>query len=171
LQFRLAGPEDAAALAEFHNRVWHATYASIAPPEAVAALGIGRRRVQWAARMADPDPPSAVLIAESGDRLAGICAVSPAMPGRFAGALEADHLYVDPDLQGQGLGRRLLQWAQSHAASCGLEGVVLCAVRQNAAAIAFYTACGGEVAGMQTDKGPLWKSENVVFHWPRSQPD
>lgn len=165
LTLRLAAAADAEAVAAFHDRLWRSTYSGLATAEAVAALDLGRRRAQWSARLADHALPSAVLLAEAGGGLAGICAVSRTGLDRFAGALEVDHLYVDPDFRGTGTGRMLLEWALAHAALHGFRETVLAAVQQNRPAIAFYGACGGESAGEQLDKGPLWRSQNVLFRW------
>lgn len=170
LSLRIAASADAGSVAAFHCRLWHSTYANIAPPEAANALDLAHRRAYWDRRLPDQAPPSAVLLAESSGRLAGICAVSPSGLDTFPGALEVDHLYVDPDCRRGGAGRMLLNWALEHAAQSGARDVVLAAVRQNASAIAFYRACGGAIAGERRDKGPLWRSENVIFRWQLKRP-
>ena len=82
-------------------------------------------------------PETNVLVARAGDRIAGFGIM------RY-GAEEAhlDLFAVDRAWQGQGLGRRLLEWLERPARVAGLARIVLEVRADNAGARAFYERLG-----------------------------
>ena len=83
------------------------------------------------------DPETNVLIARAGERIAGF--------GIMRCGAEAAHLdlfAVDRAWQGQGLGRRLLEWLERPARVAELARIVLKAQTDNAGARAFYERLG-----------------------------
>lgn len=166
--FRDAVVADAPAVAAFHARIWHLTYHSIAPPEAVARLDQAHRLRQWAAALADP-PTQTVILAEERAIVGMISFGAPGHPV-FAGHGEVSHLYVDPAHRGSGLGRHLLALAHGRLIAAGFPGMALAVVRQNTSARAFYAASGGTEAAAFTDPGPLWPSDNLLVVWGATPP-
>ena len=82
-------------------------------------------------------PETNVLVARAGDRIAGF--------GIMRYGAEAAHLdlfAVDRPWQGQGLGRRLLEWLERPAQVAGLARIVLEVRADNAGARAFYERLG-----------------------------
>ena len=82
-------------------------------------------------------PETNVLVARAGDRIAGF--------GIMRYGVEAAHLdlfAVDRPWQGQGLGRRLLEWLERPARVAGLARIVLEVRADNAGARAFYERLG-----------------------------
>ena len=63
----------------------------------------------------------ALWTAEDGDVVVGMAAILPSEGGVW----ELKKLYVHPDAHGSGLGQRLLQTAEAHAASAGASRLVL----------------------------------------------
>ncbi|RID93105.1 GNAT family N-acetyltransferase [Gemmobacter lutimaris] len=161
MPLRRAGPEDAAALARLHHRVWLECYETLAPPEAVAALTEARRLDQWTRLLAGDDPVTVI----AGEGAAGfVCFGAPSDPV-FGARGEIRHLYLRPDQRGRGVGRRLLTAALEALQAQGYPGAALAVVEENAAARAFYAVAGGADEGGFTDKGPLWRSRNRMVSW------
>ncbi|MCV2888598.1 GNAT family N-acetyltransferase [Ruegeria aquimaris] len=160
---RLAGPDDAEALACLHFRVWQETYARIAPPEVRLALTKARRLAYWRDRLAQG---GATVIAERAGEAVALAALSPAsdLEG-FGDAMELNHLYVATEARRTGLGRRLLTIARAMAGAQDGRGLVLAVVRENQLALAFYAGQGGRVLAERRDKGPLWPSDNLILGW------
>ena len=156
LTLRLAGRQEYEAVAALHFRVWQETYAKIAPPEVRLALNMVRRTTYWRDRLASG--AQAVVVEQDGE-LIGLCALSDC-------AGEIEHLYVSKAARGAGLGRQLLQLGQAIAHQRGVQQVTLAVVKDNAPAVAFYAACGGDVIAERQDKGPLWLSDNLIYGWP-----
>lgn len=84
-------------------------------------------------------------LAVRGEHLLGFAetVASPAVPvPAVADALELARLYVDPQVQGRGIGRLLLRHAESLAQADDHAGLWLTAWAGNAKARAFYRAAG-----------------------------
>ena len=90
------------------------------------------------------------VLAGRGEHLLGFAetAVPAEVPvPAVAGALELTRLYVDPSVQGQGIGRALLRQAEAAARARGCTGLWLTAWVDNAEARGFYGAAGYEDVG------------------------
>ena len=97
-----------------------------------------------------------VIVAELAGRLAGYVAVVP-HPDADA---EIDGLFIEPDLQGRGIGRRLLLAGLDRLRASGEDRVTVVA---SPAAIAVYEACGFRQLGpTRTLFGPAVLMEAVL---------
>jgi ribosomal protein S18 acetylase RimI-like enzyme len=152
-------------VAEFHVAVWWRTYGDIAPPEALAALGVERRLTGWQERL---QGPGTWMAEDDAGTLLGLVSFGAPSDPVFGGRGEVKHLYVAEAARRQGLGERLLRLGWDRLAEAGFPGMGLAVVRQNAAALAFYGALGGREAGAFTDPGPLWRSDNLALVWDRA---
>jgi GNAT superfamily N-acetyltransferase len=104
----------------------------------------------------DDDPATVHLTARDADgRVVGIASLAPrSCPVRSSvAAVQLRGMAVEPELQGAGVGRAVLDAAVEHAHACG--AAVLWANARDTAA-GFYTRAGFEVAGdgfVTTDTG------------------
>ena len=142
---REARPEDAGAIARVRTRGWQAGYAHVFPAHALEGMPPDGGRDFWANWLANPQPRSAILVAEGEGSVVGFVSVGPAR-GEAAGELYA--IYVDPGHWGAGLGRRLIQQAEARLAEAGFAEAILWVLDDNPRARRFY-----EAAGWQTDGG------------------
>ncbi|HZX06671.1 GNAT family N-acetyltransferase [Kribbella sp.] len=136
MDFRVAGPEDAAAVAELHSDSWRRHYRgayadAFLDDESPTYLG-----ELWAKRLADRDG-TRTTVAEYDGQLVGLAHVVFDADPTY-GAL-VDNLHVRAPLKRQGLGTKLL----AHAAEGVPTGLYLWVLEQNTAAQAFYEARGG----------------------------
>jgi ribosomal protein S18 acetylase RimI-like enzyme len=101
-----------------------------------------------------------VLVAEHAGELVGFGAYGyselPGLPQK----LEIKNLFVSPAHQ-----RQLMVGIAHRLANFGAHGIGLGVVAGNDAALAFYLALGGRIAGTYTDPGPLWRSTNQLIVW------
>src|SRR6478735_2501663 len=88
------------------------------------------------------DDGIAIGVAEHGGTMLGvvISRIAPPPPGNHLDvpAIEIWRLYVDPAVQGAGLGRRLLEWSERHGAERGARATWLAVWEHNEPALAFY---------------------------------
>jgi GNAT superfamily N-acetyltransferase len=73
-----------------------------------------------------------------------------------------DQLYVAPDRLGEGIGRRLLELAQSRA---GADGLQLWTFQVNERARRFYERNGFELAEMTDGSGNEEREPDVRYVW------
>ena len=132
IDFRPAQPSDADVVVDYHARCFAATYASqlrdgeIEPPD---RDGMRRQFIDWFRPGADVDTRVVVI--------------DDVPIAHFTiGGHRLVHLFVEPEHQGQGLGRRLLAMAESMMADAGHTELELHARVDNVGAIAFYERAG-----------------------------
>lgn len=166
LYLRRADAKDCDRIAAFHVRIWRQTYLGLAPEPAVQALDFERRQAQWGVKLSGNRNLALTLLVEDGQgQILGLCDLTQSEISGFSLAVEITNLYLDSAVRGQGLGRYFLQLAKHWARVCDLPDLVLAVVRENRSACDFYRGCGGEPAAEQQDKGPLWRSDNIVMRW------
>lgn len=164
LAIRDAIPADADAIARLHHAVWHQTYAALAPPDLPPLMTLESRQTRWRTLLDGPSLEHA-FVADAGMALAGFVLMGPATEPAFGACCEIRHLFVRADMQGRGLGRRLMADAARRAIALGFTRLGLGVVEGNRAAIRFYEGLGGIRAGSYTDPGPRWRSHNLIFAW------
>jgi GNAT superfamily N-acetyltransferase len=92
-------------------------------------------------------PPGRTFVLEEDGRVLGSAKVGPNRPGRGAHIATASFM-VSPGAQGQGVGRRLGEYAVQWAREAGYAGMQFNAVVEtNAVAVALWKALGFEVVG------------------------
>ena len=164
LSFADATAEDAAAIAEMRTAVGERLTAkhgrgpwSSAVTEQVVLLGLHAH--------------SRVLIARSGGVLLGSLrlatkkpwAIDPTYFTAVRRPLHLTDMAVTPDLQGQGVGRRLLKYAAGVARSWPGDAIRLDAFDSPAGAGGFYASCGYREVGRVAYRGtPLVYFEIVL---------
>lgn len=154
---------DVQGLAELHVAVWRETYRALATPEAFADCDLACRREGWLKTLSDPT--RIALVAEVGPAIVGFGVAGPPGDPAFGARGEVKSLYVDGRVARCGIGRRLLTGLAGALQARAYAGVALGVVVGNEPAIAFYEAMGGRRIGAYTDRGPLWRSSNLVYAW------
>jgi GNAT superfamily N-acetyltransferase len=89
-----------------------------------------------------------VWVARAGEGVAGVLVARPQPP-----ALLVENVAVAPGHQGQGLGRRLMAFAEEHARAVGLGGIVLYTNERMTENLRFYPALGFTETGRGTQDG------------------
>ncbi len=117
---------------------------------------------------AEGDPARGVLLVaedDSGDPVALVLGTE-AEYDTSGSTAKIDALYVLPDRQGEGLGRRLLQEAARELATLGFSVLHIGVLTANLPARGFYAAMGGHEIGQRTfdEEGHLLAES--VYAWP-----
>jgi ribosomal protein S18 acetylase RimI-like enzyme len=141
ITIRAARPDDAGPIARLDVETWQAAYAGILGTPYLAGLSAGRREIGWTSviRRAPRDVRVAV---DGGGTIVGFgsCGRTRGDPD-FTG--EVFTLYVAPDWQNQGIGRRLLLAMFAHLVGEGHKAAVIWVLRENPARF-FYQRLGGK---------------------------
>jgi ribosomal protein S18 acetylase RimI-like enzyme len=136
LRFRLAGPDDAAAVAELHGDSWRRHYRGAYADAFLDDESAEYLDAMWAGRLA-ARAGTRTTIAEYGGKLVGLSHLVIDADPKF-GAL-VDNLHVRAPLKRQGIGTQLLALTAEDLES----GIYLWVLEQNTAAQGFYEARGG----------------------------
>jgi ribosomal protein S18 acetylase RimI-like enzyme len=109
---------------------------------------IGREPAPMTADYAALIEAGEVWVARACDGIAGVLVLRPQPP-----ALLVENVAVAPHRQGQGLGRRLMAFADEHARAAGLAEVVLYTNERMTENLRFYPALGFTETGRGVQDG------------------
>lgn len=153
-EIRVAGPQDADAIAAIHVRSWRETYRQTLSPEALRQLDVSHRLVLWTQRLSAPATGELTLLAVVDGRPVGFLLLGPTPDEdhdpKTTGQVLAVH--VDPEFTGHGVGGALLRGAITQFSRAGFTRATLWVVSTNEAARRFYEREGFTPDGAQRDE-------------------
>ena len=140
IAIRAALPGDARRIARLDVETWQATYAGILATPFLVGLSATRRERGWTA-VIEREPRDVRVAVDSDDNILGFGSC-----GRCRGAAEfageVFTLYVAPDWQNQGIGRRLLLALFERLVAQGCGSAIIWVLRDNPGRF-FYRRLGG----------------------------
>ena len=153
IEVRPAKAADAAAVASTHDEAWRSAYQGIIPGSELEKL-INRRGPHWWV--------SGLVF---GDKVSGYANYgrNRARSLHFEG--EIYELYLRPEFQGLGFGRRLFTAARRDLLQSGLKSMVVWALSDNDPATEFYRALGGRMVARSSEKFGPKSLDKVAFAW------
>jgi ribosomal protein S18 acetylase RimI-like enzyme len=160
---RPARPTDARAIARLDVETWRTTYAGVLSANYLVGLSERRREIGW--RMAIMRDPRDVRVAiDVTGAVVGFGSCGPSRSERqFPG--EVFTLYVAPDRQNEGIGRRVLIALFRRLAASGLDAAVVWVLRDNPARF-FYERLGGRMVSRKPIPVGGSRVEAVAYGWP-----
>lgn len=166
VHLRSAQPADAIDLARMHVRAWQVAYRGLLFDELLDSL----QPAEWAERyvFADEDPSKpATVVALEGEAICGFATTGPCADDARAGTGELMALYVDPDRQGLGVGRALIEQARARLARQGFAQACLWVLAGNERAERFYRIDGWSADGTRRPaKTPGFSVEDIRYTRP-----
>lgn len=164
IEIRRAKPSDAGAVAETHDAAWRAAYQGVIPGRELEKL-INRRGPDWwesAIRKG-----SRIAILAFGDKIAGYANFGRNRARSLFYDGEIYELYLRPEYQGLGFGRRLFTSARRELAQGGLRSLVVWALSDNEPAVEFYRALGGKAVARSSERFGDKSLDKVAFAWDK----
>jgi ribosomal protein S18 acetylase RimI-like enzyme len=162
IEIRRATSRDATDVAEAHDEAWRMAYRGIIPGTELEKL-INRRGPAWwesAIRKG-----SRIALLQFGDKIAGYANYGRNRARSLYYDGEIYELYLRPEFQGLGFGRRLFTAAKRDLAQSGLKSMVVWALSDNDPATEFYRALGGRMVARSSEKFGLKSLDKVAFAW------
>jgi ribosomal protein S18 acetylase RimI-like enzyme len=157
IRIRRAAKADAAAIGRVHVETWQAAYAGMLPDAMLAGMSDVRQSSYWSRLLSDPREARGVFVADDRDRgVVGFGSCGPVrdppegLNGTETRVGEIYTLYVEPDFQNGGLGRRLLDALFRQLRADGCDTAVLWMLADNPTRF-FYEGLGGQRVGERTD--------------------
>jgi len=155
MHVRVATPADAPGVRRVADAAWHDAHADIVGPEAVESF-LDEHYAVEDLRARYRESASTTFVAEDDGDLLGYAAGVPAEDAYDLGAI-----YVHPELQGEGVGSRLLEAVESRGREEDYDTLRLVVMADNDAARRFYEARGFE--HVADDYDPDLDVENCVY--------
>ncbi len=160
ITIRNARPADAMSIAEVHDAAWRDAYRGIIPGRELERM-IARRGPKWweaALRRG-----SRIVVFEFDDQVEGYASYGPNRVPALPYQGEIFEIYLTPEFQGLGFGRRLFQAARADLAAHGYGSALVWALADNERALAFYRALGGRMLREAREKFGSEYRKRVAF--------
>ncbi|WP_457104160.1 N-acetyltransferase family protein [Methylobacterium sp. P5_C11] len=137
---RRAREADLGGLSKVFDASWREAYRGIIPGVALERLIATRDRAWWQGALRRGRP---IAVVETGDLVVGYAAYGRTRSRALGTEAEIDELYLQPEYQGVGLGRRLFRAVRNDLADHGLARLGVWTLEDNDRAGAFYAGLGG----------------------------
>jgi ribosomal protein S18 acetylase RimI-like enzyme len=167
ITIRNAQEGDAQAIADVHDAAWRDAYRGVIPGRELERM-IARRGAHWwrsAIRRG-----SRLLVLEFEETLGGYTSYGrnrvPSMP--YGG--EIFELYIAPEFQGLGFGRRIFAAARQDLSDHGYTNFLVWALAENERAVQFYHHLGGELVRQANERFGTESRARVAFAFDTRDP-
>jgi ribosomal protein S18 acetylase RimI-like enzyme len=162
ITIRPARPGDAGGIAAIDVETWRTTYAGVLSSSYLVGLSPRRRAIGWSSVILRQ--PRDVRVAAGADgTIVGFGSCGPNRGDRrFTG--EVFTLYVAPDWQNQGIGRRLLINLFSRLVYAGRDSAIVWVLRENPGRFFYHRLGGKEVSRKTLDVGGAVISA-IAYGW------
>ncbi len=162
IEIRRATASDAKDVADTHDDAWRTAYQGIIPGNELDKL-ISRRGPDWwdsAIRKG-----SRITLLQFGDKIAGYANYGRNRARSLFYEGEVYELYLRPEYQGLGFGRRLFSAARKDLQQTGLRSLVVWALSDTDPAVSFYRALGGRAVARSSEKFGSKTLDKVAYAW------
>jgi len=164
IEIRKARPDDAVALADAHDEAWRTAYMGLIPGPELEKLVSRRGPTWWDAAIRRG---SRIVLLMFGDTIAGYANFGRNRAKSLPYGGEVYELYLRPEYQGLGFGRKLFSMVKRELGLSGHTGLVVWALSDNEPAVNFYRALGGRAVARSTERFGTKVLDKVAFAWPR----
>ncbi len=162
IEVRRAKASDAGAVAATHDDAWRTAYRGIIPGGELEKLISRRGPLWWESAIRKGSRVSLLCF---GDRVAGYANYGRNRAKSLQYDGEIYELYLRPEFQGLGFGRRLFTAARRDLVQSGLKTLVVWALSDNEPAGEFYRALGGKAVARSSERFGARTLDKVAFGW------
>jgi ribosomal protein S18 acetylase RimI-like enzyme len=141
ISIRRAKSEDAAALSSVFDAAWREAYLGIIPSVTLERM-ISRRGPRWWLSTIGRGRPLVVL--EVGETVAGYVSYGRCRDRSLPADGEIDELYLAPEYQGVGFGKRLFRAVRNDLLDRDIKRIAVWSLSDNERACSFYQRMGGK---------------------------
>jgi ribosomal protein S18 acetylase RimI-like enzyme len=162
IEVRRAKPSDASAIASTHDEAWRNAYQGIIPGAELEKL-INRRGPDWWDSAIRKGSRIAIMV--FGDDVAGYANYGRNRARSLYYDGEIYELYLRPEFQGLGFGRKLFAAARRDLGQSGLQSLVVWALSDNDPAVSFYRQLGGKAVARSSERFGTKVLDKVAYAW------
>jgi len=142
ISIRAARLGDEDDIASVHDAAWREAYRGVIPGRELERMIARRGPAWWRLAIARRTP---LLVLEFADSIVGYVSYGRNRVPALGYGGEIFELYLAPECQGCGFGRRMFDAARKDLASHGFSNLVVWALADNERAVGFYLKLGGRV--------------------------
>jgi GNAT superfamily N-acetyltransferase len=168
VEIRPATAADALEIARVHVSSWHTSYTNILPDDVLEYFTVYRRVKAWQ-HILESDNQQRVVVAVDDGQVVGFASGGPARDDDLKEDgydSELYAIYLFQDVQGQGLGRRLMESVAAALQQDGYDALYLWVMQDNSGSHGFYTHMGGQQLKEKNVTRGSKDIVNVAYGWP-----
>jgi len=162
IDLRRAKADDAKGIAKVHEQSWRQAYTGIIPREALETM-LQRRDEAWWARAIRHS--TRIIILEDQSEIIGYATMGSNRVNALPQDGEIYEIYLLPEYQGVGLGKRLFLAARQELINGGMNGCIVWALEDNESALNFYINAGGKDIAEGTETFNKKTLRKVAYAW------
>ena len=162
IEIRRARPADAKSVAIAHDDAWRGAYQGVIPGPELERLIARRGEAWWNGAIRKG---SRISLLAFGDTIAGYANYGRNRARSLYYDGEVYELYLRPEFQGLGFGRKLFTAARRDLVQSGLQSLVVWALSDNEPATEFYRALGGKAVARSSERFGTKVLDKVAFAW------
>lgn len=159
LDIRPATPADAPAIATVRVDSWRATYRGLIPDAYLDGMKVEVSTALWDRVLNAAPNQTSVFVAVHDGNVIGFAAGNPLKEPRHEADAEISAVYLRPEFQHAGLGRRLVGAVVDAQRRNGATAMIVWVIAGNKPARRFYEALGGELV---TEQPFQWDGMDLV---------
>ncbi|WP_020173610.1 GNAT family N-acetyltransferase [Methyloferula stellata] len=157
---RTARETDAEGIAEVHDAAWREAYLGVIPGRELEKM-VARRGPHW--WLSAIKRGSRLVVLDFDETIAGYASYGRNRLRSMPYAGEIFELYLAPEFQGLGFGKRLFEVALQDLADHGYGSTVVWALADNDRAMGFYRKLGGKIVRQTQERFGGETRERVAF--------
>lgn len=161
VMIRLMRKDDLDNVGEIVNRNWKDTYCAYVNPQLLSDEGCENRKREIKKELVSGNLANYVY--EDGGTVKALLTIGKTADEDKPDAFEIWRIYVSQDVQGRGIGKYLLEFAEGQAAAYGFREIVIWAFKGNEKAVSFYKHYG-YTEDKVIDLGEPYGAGGVRFH-------
>lgn len=162
IEIRLARPDDAGSIADVHDEAWRNAYRGVIPGRDLERM-IERRGARWWKNAIDRK--TRIVVLSFGGQIAGYATYGRNRAANLPFSGEIFELYLRPEYQGLGFGRRLFSAVRRDLAGHDVKSLVVWALADNETACEFYRQLGGLPVDTTVERFGDAKLQKIAFGW------
>ena len=162
---RRAVAADAVAIAEVRIKSWRATYRGMMPDAYLDEMKLEDSVAHWTKILEAASDKVCVFVAESEGGIVGFASGMLLQEEKFGLNAELTAVYLNPEMQGSGIGRRMVQEVAQACQAKGATGLLVWVISGNKPARKFYERLGAELL---IEQGFNWDGmdlQEVGYGW------
>jgi len=160
ISIRTARHGDEVQIARVHDAAWRDAYQGVIPGRELERMIARRGPVWWRQAIVGG---TRLMVLDFSETVAGYASYGRNRMPALAYSGEIFELYLAPEYQGAGLGRRMFDAARSDLAAHGYLSFVVWALAGNDRALEFYRRLGGRVVRRAPERFGAETRERVAF--------
>jgi ribosomal protein S18 acetylase RimI-like enzyme len=160
ISIRTARQGDETQIARVHDAAWRDAYQGVIPGRELERM-IARRGPAWWRQAIVGG--TRLMVLDFSDRVAGYASYGRNRMPTLAYSGEIFELYIAPEYQGAGLGKRMFEAARGDLSAHGYLSFVVWALADNDRALGFYRRLGGRVVKRALERFGAETRERVAF--------